>query len=63
MKPTSPNDLPQWERCNDLANSLIINSIMGEIRSSILNADQKSYCCSSPSHNQPKKPMSMVQPK
>jgi hypothetical protein len=36
IKPTSSNDLSQWERCNDLVCSWIFNSIKGEIRSSIL---------------------------
>jgi hypothetical protein len=38
-KPTSSNDLSQWERCNDLVCSWILNSVTGEIRSSILYAE------------------------
>ena len=39
IKPTSSNDLSQWERCNDLICSWILNSVTGEIRSSILYAE------------------------
>ncbi|XP_059433814.1 uncharacterized protein LOC132166964 isoform X2 [Corylus avellana] len=39
IKPDSPTDLPQWERCNDLVCSWILNSVSSEIRSSILYAE------------------------
>ncbi|XP_058212843.1 uncharacterized protein LOC131324747 isoform X2 [Rhododendron vialii] len=35
-KPTSPNQLHQWQRCNDLVSSWILHSISPELRGSIL---------------------------
>ena len=41
-KPTSAADLANWERCNDLVSSWILNSVAHEIRPSILYADAAS---------------------
>ncbi|KAF8395558.1 hypothetical protein HHK36_019506 [Tetracentron sinense] len=38
-KPIDPKELSQWERCNDLVGSWILNSVSTEIRSSISYSD------------------------
>lgn len=37
-KPTSATDIANWERCNDLVSSCILNSVAPEIRPNILYA-------------------------
>ncbi|KAF8406917.1 hypothetical protein HHK36_006038 [Tetracentron sinense] len=44
-KPTDPKELSQWERCNDLVGSWILNSVSTEIRSSISYADTARDIC------------------
>src|SRR4051812_37073799 len=38
-RPTNQSIVPNWERCNDLVGSWILNSVSPEIRPSILYAD------------------------
>lgn len=37
--PKEQNDIPNWERCNDLVSSWILNSVSPEIRPTILYAE------------------------